>query len=768
MSGTKIFIKIFSCSIAVLSVAAVITSTARAAAPYSKSDSITGVEFKWDTHKRYASGSDNWPITWADDGNQYASWGDGGGFGGSNSDGRVSLGFARIEGDKGSYKGKNVWGGKGGENAAQFDGKSYGIVSIAGVLYMWRGPGSGTDSYQDARIYKSTNHAASWSGADWTFTKSTRLIMPTILNFGKDYAGARDQYVYHYFIRLQGDPGSLEVHKPGKIDLARVPRGKLMDKNSYEFFAGLDGQGNPAWTPDQSQRKPVFEDGNGVGWNVSVSYNAGLGRYILCTEHTKSLSGNLGMFEAKEPWGPWKTVYYAEGGNAFGKGHIQTNTFFWNFSNKWMSNNGKDFVLVFSGINNNDSWNTVQGSFQVAAPDTTPPKPMSAVSNVPTRVRVVFDEDLDRASAQDKGNYSINHGIVVDSALLQGDGKSVVLNTTEHQEGVTYTLTIDGVKDMAGNTARGENISYIYVDRFAVTDISRPGYKLDTLSVGKPVYIDRDYTFTNVYKLGGRIYIVTANDDKTGTGDDFLTFGLTKAARVYVGLDQRLSVPSWLSGWTPEGAYLETTNAGIHMDLYSMDFEAGMVSLGGPEGTGAESMYTVVLVPKSGSDADTDSDTDIDTDTDTDIDTDTDTDSDTDIDTDTDTDSDTDIDTDTDTDSDTDIDTDTDTDSDTDIDTDTDTDSDTDIDTDTDTDSDTDIDTDTDTDSDTDIDTDTDTDSDTDIDTDVDTDTDTGSSGSNDNGGCTSVGHPSASWLGILSLIYILGLIMKKRGKDQG
>ena len=36
--------------------------------------------------KPCSQGSDNWPITWADDGHQYTSWGDGCGFGGGNDD----------------------------------------------------------------------------------------------------------------------------------------------------------------------------------------------------------------------------------------------------------------------------------------------------------------------------------------------------------------------------------------------------------------------------------------------------------------------------------------------------------------------------------------------------------------------------------------------------------------------------------------------------------------------------------------------------------
>jgi len=333
------------------------TKAAVAASPYPDSSAITVISFNWATHQEMAPGSDNWPVTWADNGHQYSSWGDGGGFGGTNSDGRVSLGFARIEGAKSSYAGYNVWGGKNPENPATFDGKCYGIICINGVLYAWRGPGSGTTSYDEARLYKSTNYAASWSATSVEFVKADDIIMPTILNFGQDYAGARDNYVYHYFIDLVGNPSSLGVHIPGKIYLLRVDKSNIEDESYYEFFSGTAG--SPSWSSSIASRTPVFEDPAGVGWNLSVSYNAPLGRYILCTEHTQTFQGRLGMFDAPEPWGPWTTVMYTENFHT-GAGD---ESFFWNFSNKWLSPDGKDFVLVFTGISGDDSWNTVEGTF---------------------------------------------------------------------------------------------------------------------------------------------------------------------------------------------------------------------------------------------------------------------------------------------------------------------------------------------------------------------------------------------------------------------
>jgi hypothetical protein len=267
------------------------------------------------------------------------------------------------------------------------------MISIGGVLYAWWAPGTGTvdaerlaksnadpekPEWDGRTIYKKTQLLVSfdkgrtWARSGWDLAAvDEQLIMPTILNFGKDNDGARDDYVYHYFVRKEPDGPALSIHRggdpaTGKIDLARVPAAQMMNLPEYEFFAGLDGCGNPVWDEDPANRVPVFEDANGVGWTVSVSFNEPLGRYILMTEHGKTASGRLGMFEAQEPWGPWHTIAYLDE-PVFGQGEIQTNTFYWNLSNKWLSADGLDFVLVFTGVDENDSWNTVEGRFRINA-----------------------------------------------------------------------------------------------------------------------------------------------------------------------------------------------------------------------------------------------------------------------------------------------------------------------------------------------------------------------------------------------------------------
>jgi len=337
--------------------------------PYPKSEVIKDIKFHWAYHNRLASGSDNWPVTWADDDNQYLVWGDGGGFGGTNSIGRSSIGVARIEGNWSNYNASNIWGGHNPKNHHEVIGKSYGIVCINSVLYMWVGMfHTREDQFDEVRIAYSTDHAASWAFTDWSFTRNEGIMMPTVCNFGKNYEGAKDDYVYSYLIRFQsyegpgGIPNKVEwlnCQIPGLIDLARVPKDQVLDREVYSFFAGFEN-GRPKWTRDVNQRKPVFENPEGVGWCINVSFNEGLQRYMLTSEYTETHRGNIGIFDAPDPWGPWTTVCYQE---KWGEGHIPLNTFFWNFSNKWMSKDGKTFTLIFTGRKENDSFNIIRGEF---------------------------------------------------------------------------------------------------------------------------------------------------------------------------------------------------------------------------------------------------------------------------------------------------------------------------------------------------------------------------------------------------------------------
>lgn len=345
-------------------------NVALSGAPYPQSSHITGISWDMSTLKNRAPYSDNWCITWADDDRQYTSWGDGGGFGGNQTDGRVSMGVGRVEGTKDSYTCTNVWGGKNAENPATFKGKCYGLLAIGSTLYMWRtGDGSDANCFGFQELRKSTNYGATWDDAnvrfvDADFSGTKGFFAPTFLQFGKAYTGARDGYVYMYAPENKDD--QWEVQRPGRISLMRVPKSQITQKTAYRFFTGLDGSGNPIWSSDVNERKPVFADPvNGV-MRTSAIYNAGLKRYILITQQKsrfKTNDGHIGIYDAAEPWGPWTTIFFK---NAWEAGiqipDAKSKTVFWNFSSKWMSADGKKFVMVYTGTGS-DEWGTVEGTF---------------------------------------------------------------------------------------------------------------------------------------------------------------------------------------------------------------------------------------------------------------------------------------------------------------------------------------------------------------------------------------------------------------------
>ena len=182
--------------------------------PYPPSPVLTGIVWHWDTHKTAALGSDLWPVTWAADGHLYAAWGDGGGFGGTDFDGRVAMGFARIEGPPERMRGVNINGGKGPEHPASLPdrGKTGGMVAVGDTLSAWINQQDGTWPDVSFTLAWLLDKGATWSNSGWVFPKGAGRIKPgTFLQYGKGYSGvpkALAGYVYFYAVR-QGNEAEL-------------------------------------------------------------------------------------------------------------------------------------------------------------------------------------------------------------------------------------------------------------------------------------------------------------------------------------------------------------------------------------------------------------------------------------------------------------------------------------------------------------------------------------------------------------------------------
>lgn len=132
------------------------------------------------------------------------------------------------------------------------------------------------------------------------------------------------------------------------------------------------------------------------------------------------------------------------------------------------------------------------------------------------------------------------------------------------------------------------------------------------LDIGVKYYIDRDYVVTAMpEELIGATWIMTANDDKNGAGEEFLKFVVGRNAIVWVARDSRGDEdkggkpPEWLSednGWERHAEMLiEVTDGNMgHFVLYSKEFAKDEVILGGnvdPPAAGQGSSYLVLITP---------------------------------------------------------------------------------------------------------------------------------------------------------------------------
>ncbi len=79
--------------------------------------------------------------------------------------------------------------------------------------------------------------------------------------------------------------------------------------------------------------------------------------------------------------------------------------------------------------------------------DTDPPLLLGASVQNSRLVELLFSEALDQASAERHENYHIDHAIEVQSAVLQDDAQSVLLQTFPIDLGVVYTVTVNNVAD---------------------------------------------------------------------------------------------------------------------------------------------------------------------------------------------------------------------------------------------------------------------------------------------------------------------------------
>jgi len=281
---------------------------------------------------RTAIDSDNWPLTWGDDDAQYTSYGDGYGFE-PFVEKKLGMGFARITGSANDYRGVNLRADAERTGGGAKSPKASGILMVDGILYLW------VRNVANSQLLWSLDRGKTWQ---WGFKFEEGFGSPSFLNFGRNYAGARDEYVYTY---SQDGPSAYE--SDNGIALARVRKDKLRERTAWEFYQGTDAAGSPQWSADIRRRSAVFHYPANC-YRLDVVYDAGIGRYLMALAYDNA--GGWGLFDAPNPWGPWTTVLHRQ--------WDIPDTHGYRLPAKWISADGLTVTLVFSGVKPNDAFCT--------------------------------------------------------------------------------------------------------------------------------------------------------------------------------------------------------------------------------------------------------------------------------------------------------------------------------------------------------------------------------------------------------------------------
>ncbi|MFQ5650481.1 MAG: Ig-like domain-containing protein [bacterium] len=133
--------------------------------------------------------------------------------------------------------------------------------------------------------------------------------------------------------------------------------------------------------------------------------------------------------------------------------------------------NETSYTLTVNDVQD-EAGNTIASNSSVtyqtpAAGDNQPPTLVSVSVNGTTQIDVNFSEPVEQSTAENKSNYAINNGISVLGAILDANLTTVHLITTAHQQGDTYSLTVNNVRDRAQDPniiAANSRISYTMIE----------------------------------------------------------------------------------------------------------------------------------------------------------------------------------------------------------------------------------------------------------------------------------------------------------------
>jgi hypothetical protein len=186
-----------------------------------------------------------------------------------------------------------------------------------------------------------------------------KLGAPHFVDFGRAMQHSPDGKAYmvgHGASRPEAEAAWIRGDQAHLIRCMPSPQ-TMNDPAAWEFFAGHDASGQPVWTHEFAQIRPLIEWEGRIG-HATITYNAPLRKYLFCvTDGGTTISTfNTFILESDSLTGPYRLVTFMQ---EFG-----TQAYFVNLPTRFISPDGRTLWMVYSANFSNQDGLTYRTNWQ--------------------------------------------------------------------------------------------------------------------------------------------------------------------------------------------------------------------------------------------------------------------------------------------------------------------------------------------------------------------------------------------------------------------
>ena len=213
-------------------------------------------------------------------------------------------------------------------------------------------------------------------------------------------------------------------------------------------------------------------DSSDLTMDLELTRGANLPPAVTLTEPTNGASFTAGQnvtlsATASDFEGVARVEFFA-GGQSLGVDTTAPYSLVWS--------NATDGIYNLTAIvTDTDGATATNGPVTVSVTDPTPPR-LVAASATTNQVTVVFSKRVLAPTATALSSYGINNAVTISAAAFSGGALSniIVLNTSPLQAGTTYTLTVNNVQDVLGQSVAANSQTNFALSSFTAASIGSP------------------------------------------------------------------------------------------------------------------------------------------------------------------------------------------------------------------------------------------------------------------------------------------------------